>query len=154
MTPMRTSITRTFTSLFAATALLLGAAAFADEGKPAAVGLIFHADWCGSCKVMDPKIEEARTELGDAPVLFVVLDHTDEATTRQAAMLAEALGYGEIFRERDGKTGAMLLINTASGEVVETVTREDSAESIQAKVQSATAAHEVAATCGACEGGH
>jgi hypothetical protein len=35
-----------------------------------------------------------------------------------------------------------------------TVTREDSAESIQAKAQAAMTAHEVAVTCGACEGGH
>lgn len=144
-------MTRIFTSIFAGAALLLGTAVFADETKPKAVGLIFHADWCGSCEAMDPKIKEARAELGDAPILFVVLDHTDDAASHQSAMLAEALGFGEIYRERGGKTGAMLLINTASGEVVETVTREDSAESIQAKAQSAMAQDELAAAGPVCQ---
>ncbi|MCC5788167.1 MAG: thioredoxin family protein [Opitutales bacterium] len=132
---MKTLLTSPLTLLTALFVLAGSLSVHAEEAKPEAVGLIFHADWCGSCKVMDPKIEEARKELGDASVLFVVLDHTDDNTKHQAAMLAQKLGYSEIFNERDGKTGAMLLINTGTGEVVETVTRSDSSESIVEKVQ-------------------
>ncbi len=68
-----------------ATLSLLAFALFANTAtadkhqttQPEAVALIFHADWCGSCKAMDPKIKEARKDLGDASALFVVLDLTD-----------------------------------------------------------------------------
>ena len=139
---MKHTCTRLFSLLLTGTLLMAGAitaqaAENKAQAKAQAVGLVFHADWCGSCKVMDPNIKEAREALGDAPVLFVVLDHTNDATRAQAKMMAEALGYGEIYQERGGRTGAMLLVNTESGKVIETVTRTDTPESIKAKVKAA-----------------
>ncbi|TVR52128.1 MAG: thioredoxin [Puniceicoccaceae bacterium] len=129
------------TALLTIAAVLLAAgglhASEAKPAKPEAVALIFHADWCGSCKAMEPVIKEARQELGDARALFVTLDLTNDETRRQAELLAAALGLGDIYAERGGRTGAMLVVNRATGKVVETVTREDDAAAVVRKVKAA-----------------
>ena len=100
--------------------------------KPSKIALVFHADWCGSCKALDPKIKSAHKELEGSDVLFVKLDLTDDATRQQAALLAGALGLGEVYSAQEGKTGIMLVIDGKSGEVVETVTRNHSPAEIVA----------------------
>jgi len=98
--------------------------------KPQKIGLIFHADWCGSCKAMEPEIVKAMGELKDQPVLFVTFDLTNDQTTRQAEMLASALGVDEIFAEKGGKTGFMLVYDVNGEKVTDTVTRNENAEQI------------------------
>ncbi len=119
-----------------------GAIAQADEKPESAeaktYAVLFYADWCGTCKALDPKIEEAREALAEEPVLYVTFDMTDEKTTRHTAMLANALQLDEHFNENAGRTGFLLLIDAESREVVDRITREDSAEDIRNKIAAAT----------------
>ena len=40
--------------------------------------VLIYADWCGSCKVLDPKLKKAK-EIGPMPGLeFITLDYTDK----------------------------------------------------------------------------
>ena len=58
-----------------------------DSAGPKAVGLIFHAEWCGSCKEMDPKIKEARQDLGH-----------QQSLNRSASISMRSIGPGLLFQ--------------------------------------------------------
>ena len=57
---------------------------YGDEVKGDGLyAITFHADWCGSCKALEPLMSKARgkADLDNENVLFITLDLTD-ATTR------------------------------------------------------------------------
>jgi thiol-disulfide isomerase/thioredoxin len=105
--------------------------------KPAVYGVLLYADWCGSCKALDPKITQAREEakLDTKDVLFVTLDLTDEITKHQAAMMAATLGITDIYEANAGKTGFMLLLDADSGQKLAQVTNKYKSTEIAAKIQ-------------------
>jgi len=105
--------------------------------SPQALAVLFYADWCASCKELDPKIKQARKALPDAPVLFTRLDLTDETTRRQAGMLADALGLREIYAEFGGKTGFLLLVDPQTGAIIDRVNRDATVEAIEEKLRAA-----------------
>jgi thioredoxin 1 len=52
-----------------------------NSEKPTLVD--FHAVWCGPCKMMNPIIEETKTELGDkATILKVDVDQNRDAAIK------------------------------------------------------------------------
>lgn len=106
--------------------------AAASEGQVARIALIFHADWCGNCKVLEPTIAAAREKLEADDVLFVTLDFTDDQTRAQAELLAKALGLGEILAEQGGRPGMLLVVDGKEKKVLDTFTRQHDAEAIYA----------------------
>lgn len=88
----------------------------------------FHADWCGSCQVIAPKLKKARGkgDLDNKNVLFVKLDLTDATSRHQSKLMANALGLGKFFKENNNKTGFILLVNAANGEMLGKITKEQS----------------------------
>jgi len=107
--------------------------------KPMVYAVMMHADWCGACKAMDPKISQARADgnLDDKDVLFVKLDLTNDATQHQAAMMAEMLGFSELYKNNAGKTGFMVLIDANSGEKITSITNKHDSASIAARITEA-----------------
>ncbi len=68
---------------------------------PELIGVLYYADWCGSCKTLDPQIEKARGKAGldDMPIVFVRMDLTDKITSAQSAMLASSMGLPKYTRK-------------------------------------------------------
>ncbi len=95
-------------------------------GAPKLMAVQFHADWCGSCAKIEPQLEKARgkADLDNKDVLFVKLDLTNGMTRNQAALLASAIGLGDFYKENNGKTGFVLLVDAATGEHVGKITKE------------------------------
>ncbi len=116
-----------------------------DEDKdraitsPKLISGMFHSDYCGACKAMEPLIKEAAEKLTDKPVLFVTLDLTDDKTKKQAELLAGALGLDKVWSENHTRTGFMKLVNAETGEDLETITVRHETEDI---VETATTALE------------
>ncbi len=128
-------------SVFLAVILsVLPASAFAeDEARLAAV--LSYADWCASCQVLDPKLEEVRAAGPIEGVRFVRLDYTDRTSANYFAQADEA-GVGSAVRghfQRGVRTGMLLLIDLDDGEVVGDVRRTATVEEIQAALRSAAA---------------
>ena len=107
------------------------------DGKPTIYGVLMYADWCGSCKALDPKIAQARKEanLDQQDILFVRWDLTDETSQHQAEMMASALGLGDAYEANAGKTGFMLLFDARSGEKLATITTKYDAQEIASIIQ-------------------
>jgi len=122
-----------------ASSILLAAVPAAQAKTPAAepqtYAVLFYADWCGSCKTLDPKVTEARQSLADSPILFLTFDLTDDASKHQSAMLAEAVGLDSLYTENGGKTGYLAIVEASSGKVLGKLTKSDSAEAIAAKLR-------------------
>ena len=86
----------------------------------------FHADWCGSCKILGPNVVKARgkADLDNKNILFVKLDLTSATTRNQSALMAQALGISDFYKSNSGKTGFVLLVNSENGEILEKVTKD------------------------------
>jgi len=101
--------------------------------------VLVYADWCSSCKVLDPAIMKAR-DLSPMPgVEFVVLDYTEKNETDFYAQ-AEAAGIEPAIRTYlDGtvKTGLLLLVDVDDGKVIQKITKADTAPAILSKIKDA-----------------
>lgn len=134
---MRKLIFLLISILFIAMPLVSHGDESSTAAKPAVYGVLFYADWCGSCKALDPKVAEARKEakLDNQDILFVTLNLTDETTKHQAAMMAAVLGISDLYDSNAGKTGFMLLLNAETGEKLAQLTMKMGVGDITARIQ-------------------
>lgn len=110
----------------------------ADEAtKPKIIGVLMYSDTCGSCKVLDPKIDAVKKEFAGEPVLFTRVDQSNDFTKHQSSLHAAQLGIHGVYAEQEGKTGYMLLISTSDNSVAGRITRDQSEEEIKAAIQEA-----------------
>jgi len=108
----------------------------AKADSPTLYAVTFHADWCGSCAVLNPEMIKARgkSDLDNQNVLFITLDLTDETTSHQAGLMASALGIGDFYAKNAGKTGFVLLVNAATGEELGRLTKAMDADQIASTI--------------------
>jgi thiol-disulfide isomerase/thioredoxin len=109
----------------------------ADSVEPKVVGLMFFADTCASCKVLDPKIQAVKGEFVDQPILFATFDHSNDATKVQAAMLATALGVGDIYKAQEKASGFLILVDAKTKQPIAKLTRDMSEEDIKTELNKA-----------------
>lgn len=104
--------------------------------------VLIYADWCSSCKILDPKIKAVQA-MGPMPgVEFVTLDYTDKNADNFYAQAADAGVETAVRTELDGtiKTGWLLLVDMDDARVVTKVTKADDTQQIIAKIKEALAA--------------
>ena len=106
-----------------------------EDAAPAAMLVQVHADWCGSCKVLDPRVADMGRTLDAENVLVVKLDYTDKASTAQANKMAAALGITDAVAANNG-TGKLLVIR-ADRSLAAVLTRSNSDEDILNAVKAA-----------------
>ncbi len=119
---------------------------FAQDPKiepPKLLAVMFHADWCATCKVLEPKLNQVKRDFQGQSVLFTQFDLTDEFTKDQSARYAALLGLENIYRENANKTGFMLLINWPSKRVLGKITKEKNPEEIKSMLTHAQMGHPV-----------
>ncbi len=105
--------------------------------KPGIVAITMHADWCGTCQALNPKLEKVKADLKDKRVLFTRFDFTDESTIKQSELMANWIGLGDLFKERkeEGKTGFVILINADTFEVLERITNNKDEDGIRNAIE-------------------
>ena len=122
--------------------------AHADEhaekmAKPATQVVAFHADWCGSCQILGPKVEGAMNALDaetKAKLTKVKFDFTDDATKAATKELAQANGLEAMLPTGEGKppTGFVKIIDTETGAVLAKITKTMSEAEIAGTLKAIT----------------
>ena len=116
--------------------LALAVASTAAE-PPKVVGVLFHADWCSSCKALAPKLAAVKPDFAGQPVLFTQVDFTDDSTRAQADLLAAWLELGPAYAEQGRKTGFMLLLDGRTRRVLGRLTKTQGEEELRATIAQA-----------------
>ena len=104
------------------------------EAMPSAVqiadaklgAVLIYADWCGSCKVLDPKVNAVKTGQNFENTFFLTLDYTDK-NIEDFYAAAKAAGVSDpvrTFLAGKVKTGQLLLIDMDDQKVVEVVKKD------------------------------
>ena len=104
---------------------------------PKVLAVLFYADWCSSCKELEPKLTKVKPDFEGKAILFTRFDLTDEFTNDQAARYAALLGLENYYTENAGKTGYMLLIDSHSKKVLGRINKQDSPEAMKAALTKA-----------------
>ena len=105
------------------------------------VAALSYADWCGSCKALDPKLATLRTEGDVEGVAHIILNYTDRDEDAYYAV-ADAAGVGQAVRNNlaDGIwTGGVMVIDLNSQTVVEVLDRSMSVEEMRDVLEAAVA---------------
>ena len=100
------------------------------------IAVLYKADWCGSCKVLDPKVQEAKKLLGNklGKIKMVDLDLTNDATKAASAKVAESLGIKKLYDANAGKTGQLVIIDTKGQTILSKINKTYTAQQIADKV--------------------
>ncbi len=101
------------------------------------LGVLFYADWCGSCKTLDPKLEATKSVFKNKGIHFTRLDLTNDLTKTQAAEQAEALGIQQIYQIYQNRTGFMLLVDNHDQQILETLTANMTKDQLRGAMQAA-----------------
>ncbi|MEM9168381.1 MAG: hypothetical protein AAGC56_01905 [Pseudomonadota bacterium] len=110
-----------------------------EDAKLKAV--LMYADWCPSCRALDPKLAAVRALQIDG-VRYVTLDYTRKDVDAVLAA-ADAAGVGPAIRdrfERKIKTGLVLLVDADAMTIVGEIDRSLSVDDIADAVRKAVAA--------------
>lgn len=103
------------------------------------LAVLSYADWCGSCKALDPKVKAVQAANTFDGVEFATIDYTSRS--EEAFFTdAETLGVGDTLRATFSdkiKTGKLYLINLDSGEVIGTVDKSMDEAAIAAAITEA-----------------
>lgn len=125
-------------SIFTVLALLFAfspsIAAEKPSESPKVYALIFHADWCGSCKAMGPDVMKLMNDSDIQGADFVKYNKTTDETIASSKELLKEKGLSD-FADRKG-TGYVLLINADTKEVVGKLQKNMSYDEMKKEVQS------------------
>lgn len=69
---------------------------YSSQGKPLLVEV--STSWCFACKLLKPTIEQLKSEYG-SQVEFILLDASNEETSKFAAQIAEEYGITDFFNK-------------------------------------------------------
>jgi thiol-disulfide isomerase/thioredoxin len=109
--------------------------------------VMYHADWCGSCKVLAPHMSEARGMLDEETAMkveFIKFDLTDEASKEATKEMAQEKGFGDVYANA-AKTGSKTGYGDIFGADMQKrgkITKSFSAAEIVGAIKSAIAADE------------
>ncbi len=108
--------------------------------EPEVIGALFYADWCSSCKTLDPKLAKVQKSYVNKPVFFTQFDVTNLSTQYQSNLFAHTIGLEAVLHDIGLKTGFMVLIDRDSGKILGQIDRDDSPATIKQKIDQALAA--------------
>ncbi len=133
---MKTILAIAALALFGLMALPAVQTASAESGKTSLV--LFYADWCPNCKILDPKLKEALSDIDQDKLSMVTFDYTDRERILASKDLAAAKGLTDLQKSYGAKTGFAVLADE-SGKEISVISSEDSAEIIHDKIVAAIA---------------
>ncbi len=104
--------------------------------RPNLVGAMFFSAWCGSCKILEPRLQKILPEFEGRAVEFAKFDFTMGADEEQAAKASE-LGVEKVYLDNKGSTGFMALIDRRSDRMLVALTPRMTDAQIRAAINAA-----------------
>lgn len=124
-----------------ARAAAMVATSITEDTRIAAV--LVRADWCPSCRIIEPALERVRAADPVAGVTHLTLDYTARDADALFAM-ADAAGIGpavrSVFVNGKIRTGVVLLVDIERQAVVDDLQKSLSAPDMAARIRAATGA--------------
>lgn len=115
---------------FVALVAILAVPALAKtKAKPTAV--LIRAEWCSACQKLEPTMKELMGQYSDR-LNFVVLDVSNDATTRAAAAKARNLGIGRFFQENQQNTSTVAVFGKGNRLLFQTTANFDRDDYVKA----------------------
>jgi thiol-disulfide isomerase/thioredoxin len=90
--------------------------------KPTVV--VIRADWCPYCKTLEPTMKDLMAQYGDR-LNFVVLDITNEQTSRESAETAGKLGLGKFFEENKTRSATVAIFDSKKRVIFKAMKSQD-----------------------------
>ncbi len=81
------------------------------SGQPAMYVVMFRADWCGPCKIVEPNLSRAMAMLHDPSLRILVIDITDGPRTERSANIAFDANIVPQYNKWYGVTGFAAMID-------------------------------------------
>ena len=92
--------------------ILIGMATAAHaQQKPEMYVVIFRADWCGPCKIVEPNLDRAMRDLNDPAIKVVMIDVTDASRIERSAYVAFDHQIASQYNQWYGVTGFAAMID-------------------------------------------
>ncbi len=94
--------------------LLMGATATSQAYAPTSTDLyvvMFRADWCGPCKIVEPSLNQALTQLNDPSIEYVTVDITTPSLSEMSAHRAFDRDIVPQYNSWMGVTGFAAIID-------------------------------------------
>ena len=96
------------------------------------VAAMFFSNFCGPCRILDPRLDDVLAIYDDPALDFVKLDQSFSLVTgRRTAELAERHGISGVYEQLQGQTGFVALIDPRDEQVIEIVTIQYSRDDIR-----------------------
>jgi len=111
--------------------------------KPSTTIVAFHADWCGGCKILGPKMEKVMNGLDaetKAKLTKIKFDFTDDTTKAASKTMAKEKGLANLYPSADTKppTGVLKVVDTKTGAVLAKIHYKMSEEEIAGTLKAVT----------------
>ncbi len=104
----------------------------ASAGQPEVRAVLFRADWCANCRVLEPVLERAQSKAKHIPVQHIKLDFTNAQTWDHAIELALDHDIVSTYNGYAGTTGLVVLVAADTGERIDCVNRLFTADAMVA----------------------
>ncbi len=104
-----------------------------EAGSPKLYAVMFHADYCGACKAITPKIMDLKSQVDAEEVQFVKFDFTSDETREASYKKAEELGLADVYKANRG-TGFVVLVNASDKKEKAVLTNKQSTDEMLAQV--------------------
>lgn len=104
---------------------------------PAVRAVLFRADWCSNCHILEPILQDAMTQAAGTPVELVVLDFTNPERWDQSIETALENNVVQVYNAYAGTTGIVVLTAADTGERIDCINRTFSAPAMANAMQQA-----------------
>ena len=98
--------------------------------------VVFFADNCSACKVLDPKMQKAMKAINTDKIDVVKFDFSSKETIEATKILATDRELGGLLQKSGAKTGFVTLVG-ADGQIIDTIGKNDTEAEIAAKLATA-----------------
>jgi len=103
-----------------------------DNITPNLYGVLFYADWCSSCAILEPSVEEAKENGNFDPqnIQFVRFDLSNPETQKEAVQIASMYGFQELLVLNSGRTGYLAIVSAEDGQILARMNKNYSSSEI------------------------